>query len=117
MRAVTLTLLVALLSTVATTARADETCHELPCSVMRNCSSTGMACETEDRSCATQARDKNLEVKCEQQCEQGKNKLVYCPPDTGRSDSNIVWFLLAAAGVLAVGGISGAWLLLRKKPA
>lgn len=85
--------------------------------MLRNCSSTGVACEPDDRSCATEAREKNLEVKCEQQCEEGKKKLVYCPPDTGRSDSNVVWFLLAAAGALAVGGVSLGWLVLRKKPA
>jgi len=91
------------------------TCPELPCSVNRNCSSTGIACVPEDRDCVNRARDRDLEVKCEQQCDEGKTQLVYCPSDTGRSDSNVVWFLLAVAGALAVGGITLTWLMLRKK--
>jgi len=116
-----LALLLALtLFTTAETARADKpdlTCQELPCSVIRNCSSTGVACLPSDRGCAAAARDHNLELKCEQQCDEGKTKNVYCPPDSGRSDSNVVWMLLGVAGALAVGGISGALLLLRKKKA
>ena len=116
-----LALVLALLTT-ATTAHALKpvsrpplTCQELPCSVIRNCSSTGLACEPDDRDCTAQARERNLEVKCEQQCDEGKRQLVYCPPDTGRSDSNAVWFLLAVAGALAVGGITLTWLMLEKK--
>lgn len=41
--------------------------------------------------------------------------MVFCPPDTARSDSNVVWILLAAALLLAVIGGSIAWVVLRKK--
>jgi hypothetical protein len=83
---------------------------------MRNCSSTGMACEPDDRACTERAREQSLEVKCEQQCTAGR-RLVYCPPDTGRSDSKVVWILLALAATLAGGGSIVAWALLRKKDA
>jgi len=116
-----LVLVVALMAT-ASAARADErpsaglVCQELPCSVNRNCSSTGIACDPQDRDCTERARARNLEVKCEQQCTGGQ-RLVYCPPDTGRSESNIVWILLALALALAVSGTSVAWVVLRKKSA
>ncbi|MDB4937624.1 MAG: hypothetical protein JWP87_4596 [Labilithrix sp.] len=90
-------------------------CPELPCSVMRNCSSTGVACEPADRACAEEARSRDLEVKCEQQCERGK-RLVYCPLDAGRSDSKIVWILLSLAVVLAAAGSTVALIVLRKRP-
>ena len=92
-------------------------CTELPCSVNRNCSSTGFACEPDDRACLSRARELDLEVKCEQRCDEGKVRLVYCPQDAGRSDSKVVWILLSFAVVLAVGGSSVAWLVLRKKKA
>jgi hypothetical protein len=93
---------------------AEGTCPEMPCSVIRNCSSTGIACETDDRVCAEKAREQALEVKCEQHCT-GSTRLVYCPPDTGRSDSKVVWILLAVAVVLASVGSAVAWVVLRKK--
>jgi hypothetical protein len=63
------------------------------------------------------ARDHNLEVKCEQACSDGKH-LVYCPPETGRADdSRVVWVLLSFAGLLAIGGSAVAWVVLRKKKA
>jgi flagellar basal body-associated protein FliL len=40
---------------------------------------------------------------------------VYCPPDTGRSDSKIVWILLSVAVLLAASGITAAWVVFRKK--
>jgi hypothetical protein len=89
-------------------------CPELPCSVNRNCSSTGVACLPDDRVCMENARADNLEVKCEQQCTSNK-WLVYCPPDTGRSDSKIVWILLSFAVALATGGTTLAWVILKKK--
>lgn len=96
-------------------ALAGPTCEEMPCSVIRNCSSTGMQCAPDERDCTNAARDKNLEVKCEQQCSDGK-RLVFCPPETGRGgDSGIVWMLLTLAALLAIGGGGLAWLLLRKK--
>lgn len=73
-----------------------------------------MACDGGDRSCAEQARSKDLEVKCEQRCASGP-RLVYCPPDTGRSDSKVVWILMTLAVTLAVGGSILAWLVLKKK--
>lgn len=91
-------------------------CTELPCSVNRNCSSTGVACMPDDRACTERARSKDLEVKCEQECDVGK-RLVYCPPDTGRGDSSVVWLLLSVAVLLAVGGGGLSWLMLRKKDA
>jgi hypothetical protein len=100
----------------AGTARAEPECPELPCSVMRNCSSTGLACEPDDRACAEKAREQSLEVKCEQHCT-SSTRLVYCPLDTGRSDSKVVWILLALAVCLASVGSTLAWLVLRKKAA
>lgn len=100
----------------AGTARAEGDCPELPCSVMRNCSSTGLACEPDDRACVEKAREQSLEVKCEQHCT-SSTRLVYCPPDTGRSDSKVVWILLALAVVLASVGSTVAWVVLRKKGA
>ena len=91
-------------------------CPELPCSVIRNCSSAGVACKEGDRSCAEEARSRDLEVKCEQECDSGK-QLIYCPPDTGRSDSKVVWLLLATAVAIAVAGGGLLWVILRKKSA
>jgi hypothetical protein len=75
-----------------------------------------MSCEPSDRACTELARSKDLEVRCEQTCDGGK-QLVYCPPDTRRADSGIVWILLAVAMLLAVGGSALFWLVLRKKDA
>lgn len=121
-RALLVALSVMLASATATStvsvARADVLpgpfCPELPCSINRNCSSTGMACKPDDRTCTEEARSKDLEVKCEQQCSDAR-RLIYCPPDTGRSDSKIVWVLLSMAVVLAVGGSTLLWIVLRKK--
>jgi hypothetical protein len=96
--------------------RASAGCPELPCSVIRNCSSTGVACRPDDRACAEEARGKDLEVKCEQPCDDGP-RLVYCPPDTGRSDSKVVWLLLTMAITVAIGGSAILWVVLRKKSA
>jgi hypothetical protein len=106
----------AVLMSSAPAARAEPECPELPCSVMRNCSSTGLACEPDDRACTEKAREQSLEVKCEQHCT-SSTRLVYCPPDTGRSDSKVVWILLALAVCLASVGTTVAWVLLRKKGA
>ena len=73
-----------------------------------------MACEPSDRACTEVARSKDLEVRCEQTCEGGA-QLVYCPPDTARADSGIVWILLAVAILLAVGGSALFYFVLRKK--
>jgi hypothetical protein len=108
-------MLLAFLASTSSRAFAAPDCPELPCSVMRNCSSTGVACEPADRACAESARGRDLEVKCEQQCSDGQ-RLIYCPPDTGRSDSRVVWMLLSLAVVLAVAGSSVLWLVMRKKP-
>lgn len=105
---------------IAAPARAGESpepgvvCSELPCSVNRNCSSTGVACDPDDRACTERARSRNLEVKCEQRCTSGQ-RLVYCPLDAGRSDSNVVWYLLVFASGFAVFGAGIAWMLLRKR--
>jgi hypothetical protein len=115
LRRVFVVLFVAVLT--ATPAHAEPpACDELPCSVNRNCSSTGFACPPDDRRCTEEARSRNLEVKCEQQCSDGR-RLVYCPADAGRSDSRVVWILLSLALVLAIGGSSVAWFVFRKKGA
>ena len=75
-----------------------------------------MACEPNDRACIELARSKDLEVRCEQACDGGQ-QLVYCPPDTGRADSGIVWILLGVAMLLAIGGSALFWFVLRKKDA
>ena len=108
-----LPLVLVLALTTAGSSRADLPCDET-CSVNRNCSSTGLLCDPDDRACTSAATGKGLEVKCEQRCERGK-RYVYCPPDTGRSDSSFIWVLLALAGLLAVGGTSVAWTVLRRK--
>jgi hypothetical protein len=109
-------LIVAIVLSSSSAARAEPECPEMPCSIIRNCSSTGIACETDDRACAERAREKSLEVKCEQHCTHS-TRLVYCPPDTGRSDSKVVWILLVFAVLLASVGSAVAWLVLRKKDA
>jgi hypothetical protein len=101
---------------MAASARAEPECPEMPCSIIRNCSSTGIACEPDNRECTERARAQGLEVKCEQHCTHS-TKLVYCPLDTGRSDSKVVWLLLGLAVLLAAGGSSVAWVVLRKKSA
>ena len=105
--------LVFALVALATSAHASPPTCEQNCSINRNCSSTGVICEPDDRDCTGGATAKGLEVKCEQSCDSGK-KFVYCPPDTGRSDSGFVWVLLALAGLLAVGGSGLAWVVLKK---
>lgn len=107
-----LVLLILLL--VPRVAHADTPECEARCSINRNCSSTGVACAPDDRECTNGATAKGLEVKCEQTCEAGK-KFIYCPADAGRGDSSFVWILLAASGVLAVGGGAVAYNALRKK--
>ncbi len=114
MRQWRLAIAAALLMT-AEIARADD----LPdvnevCTVNRRCSSTGMVCAAEDRDCVGKAVEQGLQVICE---DRSKRRMVYCPPDTARSDSRVVWILLALAGTLAVGGSSLAWVVLRKKRA
>jgi hypothetical protein len=106
--------ILALVLLLASSARADGLPCDKTCSVNRNCSSTGVACAPDDRECTGAAAAKGLEVKCEQSCDTGK-VFVYCPPDTGRSDSGFVWILLVIAGVLAVGGGAISFVVLRKK--
>jgi hypothetical protein len=108
--------LLSITASVRADASRDAACPELPCSVNRSCSSTGVACDPDDRACTEGARAKDLEVRCEQQCSDTR-RLVYCPPDTGRADSNVVWILLAAATVLAIAGSALLWAVLRKKGA
>ena len=92
----------------------SSACPELPCSVLRSCSSTGVACRPDDRSCAEQARGRELEVKCEQACDDGL-RLVYCPPDAGHSDSRVVWILLGVAVLLSVVGSAFLIAIIKKK--
>ena len=110
--ALLLTLLLVLLAPAL--ARADTPVCEAICSVNRNCSNTGVACKPDDRECTNGATATGLEVKCEQQCAAG-TLFIYCPPDSGRSDSGYVWILLALSGVLAAGGGALAWMMLKKK--
>ena len=79
------------------------------CTVVRRCSSTGLACRPEDRACTSEASNKGLQVICED----AQRTMVFCPPDTARSDSNVVWILLAAAFFLAIGGSTVAYFVLR----
>ena len=81
------------------------------CTVVRRCSATGLACRPDDRACTSDASNRGLQVICED----AEKTMVFCPPDTARSDSNVVWILLAAALLLAVVGGSIAWVVLRKK--
>jgi hypothetical protein len=101
----------------AAPAFAEPVCPEMPCSVIRVCSSTGMVCDPGDRACIELARSKDLEVRCEQACTDAPSRFVYCPASAGRADSGIVWILLGVAGLLAVGGGALFWVLLRKKGA
>lgn len=71
-----------------------------------------MACAADDGTCQSEAASRGLQVICE---DAAKTTMVWCPPDTARSDSPFVWVLLAAAMALALGGSIVAWLLLRKK--
>ena len=57
---------------VAATAHAQQPACDPTCSVNRNCSSTGVACDPADRECTNAATSKGLEVKCEQTCDNGK---------------------------------------------
>ncbi len=82
------------------------------CTVERRCSSTGLACGADDRVCTNEASTRGLQVICE---DASKKTMVWCPPDTARSDSNVVWILLLLAFVLAIGGSTIAWVVLRKK--
>ena len=95
---------------------AEPECPEMPCSVIRNCSSTGIACETEDRECAERAREKSLEVKCEQHCTRSTAPRLL-PARHRALRFQIVWILLALAVVLASVGSAVAWVVLRKKDA
>lgn len=95
-------------------ARADTPECEAICSINRNCSNTGIACQPDDRECTSAATAKGLEVKCEQNCAAGR-KFIYCPADAGRGDSSFVWVLLALSGILAVGGGGVAYAALKKK--
>jgi hypothetical protein len=113
MKEIRLVLVLAILALASTAHAFEPTCDQM-CSINRNCSSTGIACGPADRECNNGATAKGLEVKCEQSCDTGK-MFIYCPPDTGRSDSGFVWILLALAGFLAVGGTGLAWVALRKK--
>ena len=84
--------------------------NEYPCTVVRRCSSTGVACQETDRACQEQARDRGLEVNCEL-----PGEFVYCPPNSGRGgDNRGMWILLTVALSIAIGGSSIAWVALRK---
>lgn len=114
MRVVFRALVLLLVVLASRPALAEPKC-EYACSVAFNCSSTGLACDPDDRACADEARSRALEVKCEQTCDTGK-RFIYCPSDTGRSDdSRYVWILLALAGAFAAGGMTIAYFVLRKK--
>ena len=108
-----LVLALALLLTPTLAHASEPTCDAI-CSVNRSCSSTGVVCAPDDRECTNGATARGLEVKCEQSCNTGK-RFVYCPPDTGHSESRFVWVLLALAGFFAAFGTALAWLALKKK--
>ena len=83
-----------------------------PCTVQRKCSSVGVMCGVEDRTCQGDAIQRGLEITCEHIEPRG---FVYCPPGAQQRDSNIVWILLlVACSVAAVGGAL-SYLMLRKK--
>lgn len=104
--------LVVALLLVASVAQADDLPEAPPserCRVISKCSATGIECGPNDEPCKERAREKGLEITCETKA----GRLVYCPPLTGHADSKAIWFLLAAAVTLAVGGTAVAWHLLR----
>ncbi len=92
---------------------ASAACRE-QCTVERMCSSTGAACRPDDRACNNGAVERGLEVRCETRCQEPA-RFVYCPAESGRSDSSYVWVLLAFAGMFAIIGSIFAWFALRKK--
>ena len=72
-----------------------------PCTIERKCSSTGVLCGSNDATCKSDANSRQLEILCT--TEDGTS-FLYCPSNTGRSDSKAVWVLLFFAVLLAVGG-------------
>jgi hypothetical protein len=107
--------LLAVAAIVATTTFASA--DDLPdpvsdaCTVNRKCSSTGVACDATDAACMSDATSRHLEVLCEDRRSKPV-KLVYCPASTGRADSKVIWILLSAAAVLAIGGTALAYVVL-----
>lgn len=84
------------------------------CTVNRKCSSSGVACVSTDAKCMSDATGRGLEVFCED----GRatpTTLVYCPANTGRAESRVIWIFLAAAASLAIGGGVVAFVVLKKK--
>ena len=81
------------------------------CIVERKCSSAGVACGVDDRSCQSDAIQKGLEITCERTEPHG---YVYCPPGGQQRDSGFVWILLLIAiGVAAAGGVVAVLILRR----
>lgn len=87
---------------VATSWVSNAGANSADCTVNRKCSSTGRVCDDSDRACNESARAENLEIICQTD---EPPRFVYCPAETGRSDSKVVWLLLAVACAIAtVGG-------------
>ena len=82
------------------------------CSVERKCSSTGVACAVDDRSCQDAAIARGLEIICERPEPRG---FVYCPPGAQQHDSTVVWVLLGVAFLVAALGGIGAFVVFRRK--
>jgi hypothetical protein len=84
------------------------------CTVVRKCSSTGVTCAATDLACQSQATGRHLEILCVDS-RQTPERYTYCPPDTGRADSGVIWVLMGVATLIAVAGGAIAWAVLRKK--
>jgi hypothetical protein len=70
---------------------------------MRRCSSEGLECASTDRACQETARERALEVVCDQPRD-GTTVFVYCPSGATTRDSGVVWLLLVFACLVAVAG-------------
>jgi len=88
-----------------------------PCSVVRKCSATGLACLSGDQKCEAEASSRGLQVVCDNVLGPDQKQFVWCPPVTEARDSKIVWVLLSVALALAIGGGVVVWSVLKKKPA
>lgn len=76
------------------------------CSVILKCSSVGKDCAADDRDCQGAAVHDGLEVTCERAEDR---HFVYCPPGGAQRDSGVVWILLGAAFLIAIGGSLAFW--------
>jgi hypothetical protein len=83
-----------------------------PCVLERRCSSAGVVCPADDRSCQNDATAHGLEIVCETT---EPKSYLYCPPGAEQRDSPVVWILLLVALVVAVVGGALAIIVLRRR--